>query len=88
MADVVAGKFVVVVVLNAVAMFWFWGAVRPEPSFGLFGLINAVAVLIIACPCGTIGYAHVGDGGWSGSNTGVLFREMRGHRENVLVTID
>ena len=50
MADVVAGKFVVVVVLIAIATFLAWGLFGPEPSW-VFGLINAVAVLIIACPC-------------------------------------
>lgn len=50
MADVVAGKFVLVVVAVAVATFFIWGIYGPEPSW-VFGLINAVAVLIIACPC-------------------------------------
>jgi len=50
MADVMAGKFVVVVVLIAIATFFVWGFFGPEPSW-VFGLINAVAVLIIACPC-------------------------------------
>ncbi|MXN30149.1 MULTISPECIES: copper-transporting P-type ATPase [Delftia] len=50
MADVVAGKFVMVVVLIAVATLLIWGLFGPEPSW-VFGLINAVAVLIIACPC-------------------------------------
>ncbi|MDH1477808.1 heavy metal translocating P-type ATPase [Comamonas thiooxydans] len=50
MADVVAGKFVVVVVLIAIATFFVWGWFGPEPSW-VFGLINSVAVLIIACPC-------------------------------------
>ncbi|ENQ3157287.1 heavy metal translocating P-type ATPase [Pseudomonas aeruginosa] len=50
MADVVAGKFVIVVVLIAIATFFVWGLFGPEPSW-VFGLINAVAVLIIACPC-------------------------------------
>ncbi|MBP6356700.1 MAG: copper-translocating P-type ATPase [Burkholderiaceae bacterium] len=50
MADVVAGKFVMVVVLVAIATFFVWGLFGPEPSW-VFGLINAVAVLIIACPC-------------------------------------
>ena len=50
MADVVAGKFVVAVVLIAAATFLAWGLFGPEPSW-VFGLINAVAVLIIACPC-------------------------------------
>ena len=50
MADVVAGKFVMVVVAIAIATFFVWGLFGPEPSW-VFGLINAVAVLIIACPC-------------------------------------
>ena len=50
MADVVAGKFVLVVVLIALTTFVAWGLFGPEPSW-VFGLINAVAVLIIACPC-------------------------------------
>src|SRR5574343_1018182 len=50
LADVVAGHFVVVVVAIAVATFFVWGWFGPEPSW-VFGLINAVAVLIIACPC-------------------------------------
>ena len=50
MADVVAGKFVIVVVLIAMATFFVWGFFGPEPSW-VFALINAVAVLIIACPC-------------------------------------
>ena len=50
MADVVAGYFVMVVVLIALATFLAWGWFGPEPSW-IYGLINAVAVLIIACPC-------------------------------------
>ncbi|ANQ86119.1 putative cooper-transporting ATPase [Azoarcus olearius] len=50
MADVVAGWFVVVVVLIALASFFAWGLFGPQPSWA-YGLINAVAVLIIACPC-------------------------------------
>ncbi len=50
MADRVAGWFVMVVVAIALATFLIWGFVGPEPSW-VFGLVNAVAVLIIACPC-------------------------------------
>ncbi len=50
MADVVAGKFVVAVVLAAIATLVLWGLIGPEPAW-VYGLINAVAVLIIACPC-------------------------------------
>ncbi len=50
MADQVAGYFVVGVILIAVLTFFVWGAFGPEPSW-VYGMINAVAVLIIACPC-------------------------------------
>ncbi len=50
MADQVAGYFVMVVVSIAILTFVVWGYIGPEPSW-VFGLINAVAVLIIACPC-------------------------------------
>ncbi len=50
LADLVAGYFVVGVVLIALATFAVWGLVGPQPGW-VFGFINAVAVLIIACPC-------------------------------------
>jgi Cu+-exporting ATPase len=50
MADKVAGYFVVTVVTIAVLTFFAWGLFGPQPSW-VYGLINAVAVLIIACPC-------------------------------------
>jgi len=50
MADVVAGYFVVVVVAIAVASFFAWGFFGGERGW-VFGLINGVSVLIIACPC-------------------------------------
>ncbi|WP_268747279.1 heavy metal translocating P-type ATPase [Ralstonia pickettii] len=50
MADRVAGVFVVAVVGIALAAFFGWGLFGPEPSW-VYGLVNAVAVLIIACPC-------------------------------------
>ena len=49
-ADVVAGYFVVGVVTVALLTFFGWGFFGPQPSWA-YGLINAVAVLIIACPC-------------------------------------
>ncbi len=50
LADVVAGYFVPVVVLIAVIAFIVWGLWGPEPRLA-HAVVNAVAVLIIACPC-------------------------------------
>jgi Cu+-exporting ATPase len=50
LADVVAGYFVVAVVSVAMLAFFAWGLLVPEQGW-LYGFINAVAVLIIACPC-------------------------------------
>jgi Cu+-exporting ATPase len=50
MADTVAGYFVVSVVAVAVLSFLAWGLFGPERGW-VYGVINAVAVLIIACPC-------------------------------------
>jgi Cu+-exporting ATPase len=50
LADRVAGWFVLVVVAIAIASFFVWGFLGPEPSW-VHGLVNAVSVLIIACPC-------------------------------------
>ena len=50
LADVVAGYFVPAVVLVAVLTMVVWGIFGPEPRLA-YAIINAVAVLIIACPC-------------------------------------
>ncbi|MBI4366502.1 MAG: copper-translocating P-type ATPase, partial [Deltaproteobacteria bacterium] len=50
MADRVAGWFVPAVIAVALAAFAAWAAFGPEPRFA-FGLVAAVSVLIIACPC-------------------------------------
>ena len=76
MADVVAGYFVYGVVAAAVLTFFAWGLFGPQPSW-VFGLINAVSVLIIACPC-ALGLATpmsimVATG--RGATQGVLFRD-------------
>ena len=76
MADQVAGYFVVTVVGIALLTFVLWGLFGPEPSW-VYGLINAVAVLIIACPC-ALGLATpmsimVATG--KAATQGVLFRD-------------
>jgi Cu+-exporting ATPase len=50
LADVVAGYFVQTVVGVAVLTFVIWAWIGPEPRMA-YALVNAVAVLIIACPC-------------------------------------
>ncbi len=50
LADQVAGWFVPVVIAAAIAAFGVWAAFGPEPRMA-FGLVAAVSVLIIACPC-------------------------------------
>jgi Cu+-exporting ATPase len=76
MADVVAGWFVLGVVGIAVLTFFAWGLFGPEQGW-VYGVINAVAVLIIACPC-ALGLATpmsvmVATG--RGATSGVLFRD-------------
>src|SRR5207247_6438257 len=50
LADVVSGYFVPAVILIAIIAFIVWATVGPEPRMA-YAIINAVAVLIIACPC-------------------------------------
>ena len=50
LADVVASYFVPAVLLSAVITFVVWAIYGPQPHFA-HALVNAVAVLIIACPC-------------------------------------
>src|SRR5690625_6726127 len=76
MADLVAGYFVMAVVVIAIITVFVWGFFGPQPSW-VYGLINAVAVLIIACPC-ALGLATpmsvmVATG--RGATQGVLFRD-------------
>ena len=75
LADLVSGYFVPAVVLIAVITFIVWATIGPSPKLA-HGLINAVAVLIIACPC-ALGLATpmsimVATG--KGATMGVLFR--------------
>jgi len=50
LADTVSGWFVPIVIAVAAIAFVSWSLVGPSPAMG-YGLIAAVAVLIIACPC-------------------------------------
>jgi Cu+-exporting ATPase len=75
LADKVAGWFVPAVIAIAVVTFIAWVAVGPEPRFA-HAIVNAVAVLIIACPC-ALGLATpmaimVGTG--RGAHAGVLIK--------------
>jgi Cu+-exporting ATPase len=75
LADMVAAYFVPAVVLVAVMTFVIWGLVGPAPRLA-HALVNAVAVLIIACPC-ALGLATpvsimVGTG--RGASAGVLIK--------------
>ena len=76
MADHVAGYFVVAVIGIALLTLVAWGLWGPEPRW-VYGLVNAVAVLIIACPC-ALGLATpmsimVATG--KAATRGVLFRD-------------
>jgi len=75
LADVVAGWFVPTVVAVAVVAFIAWSVWGPEPAMA-YALVNAVAVLIIACPC-ALGLATpmaimVGTG--KGAQSGILVK--------------
>jgi Cu+-exporting ATPase len=75
LADVVAGYFVPAVIVIAIATFFIWAFVGPEPRMA-YAIINGVAVLIIACPC-ALGLATpmsimVATG--KGAQAGILFR--------------
>jgi Cu+-exporting ATPase len=75
LADTVSGWFVPIVIAVAAVTFVAWWQYGPEPRLAL-GLVNAVAVLIIACPC-ALGLATpmsimVGTG--RGAEAGVLIR--------------
>ena len=75
LADLVSAWFVPLVVLIAIITFVVWAFVGPEPRF-VYAIVNAVAVLIIACPC-ALGLATpmsimVGTG--RGATAGVLVK--------------
>ncbi|MDP9002174.1 MAG: copper-translocating P-type ATPase [Myxococcota bacterium] len=78
LADRVSGYFVPTVIVVAVITFVVWALIGPEPR-SAYALVNAVAVLIVACPC-ALGLATpmsimVGVG--RGATMGVLFKDAR-----------
>ena len=90
LADVVAAYFVPIVIAIAAVTFVLWALVGPEPRMA-FALVNAIAVLIIACPC-ALGLATpmsimVAMG--KAATTGILFRNAeameRLHKVDTLV---
>ena len=90
LADKVAYWFVLAVLAVAIATFFAWGLFGPEPSW-TYAVLNAVSVLIIACPC-ALGLATpmsimVASG--RAARAGVLFRDAEAienlHRIDTLV---
>lgn len=90
MADMVAGYFVPIVVIIALITAVVWGIFGPPPTLS-YAIINAVAVLIIACPC-AVGLATpmsimVGIG--RGAQAGILIKNAESlelmEKINVLV---
>ena len=82
LADKVSGYFVPIVVAIAAITFAVWGLIGPEPRMA-HAIINAVAVLIIACPC-ALGLATpmsimVATG--KGATMGILFRNAEAIEE-------
>ena len=78
LADRVAAWFVPIVILVSIVTFLLWNIFGPVPRFS-YALVNAIAVLIIACPC-ALGLATpmsimVGTG--RGALAGVLIRDAR-----------
>lgn len=75
LADRISAYFVPLVVLIAVLTFVVWAIFGPSPAY-VYGFINAIAVLIIACPC-ALGLAtpmSVMVGVGKGAKNGILFK--------------
>ena len=91
LADSIAKYFVPIVVIISVVTFFVWAKFGPEPAL-VYGFINAIAVLIIACPC-ALGLAtpmSVMVGVGKGAQSGVLIKNAEAlenmNKVNVLIT--
>lgn len=91
LADSIARYFVPIVISVAVLTFIVWALAGPEPAL-VYGFVNAIAVLIVSCPC-ALGLATpmsvmVGIG--KGAQSGILIRNAEAlenlHRIDVLIT--
>ena len=76
LADRIASVFVPAVITVAAVAFALWAALGPEPAWTL-GVLTAVAVLVVACPCalGLATPAAIAAGAGRAASTGVLFRD-------------
>jgi P-type Cu+ transporter len=90
LADSIAKYFVPIVVIISVITFFVWAKFGPEPAL-VYGFINAIAVLIIACPCALLATpmsVMVGVG--KGAQLGVLIKNAEAlenmNKVNVLIT--
>ncbi|XLS27811.1 heavy metal translocating P-type ATPase [Flavobacteriaceae bacterium M23B6Z8] len=90
LADTISGYFVPAVVIIAVITFAVWAIWGPEPAY-VYALVNAIAVLIIACPC-ALGLAtpmSVMVGVGKGAQNGVLIKNAEAletfHKVDTLV---
>lgn len=90
LVDTISSYFVPIVIVVALVTFMIWALIGPEPKF-TYALVNAVAVLIIACPC-ALGLATpmsimVASG--KGASVGVLFKNAEAietlHKVDTLV---
>jgi Cu2+-exporting ATPase len=91
LADSISKYFVPIVVIVSIITFFVWSKYGPEPAI-VYGFINAIAVLIIACPC-ALGLAtpmSVMVGVGKGAQSGVLIKNAEAlenmNKVNVLIT--
>ena len=91
LADSIAKYFVPIVVMISIATFFVWAQFGPQPAI-VYGFVNAVAVLIIACPC-ALGLAtpmSVMVGVGKGAQSGILIKNAEAlekmNKMDVLIT--